>query len=834
MLTYTLLFTDTSATTNYTGLVVTDTYDALLSFVSAAPAPASHNAGARVLTWNLGDVPAGGNKQVILTMQVASEIEAQYALTNTMAWDSAQTTPHTLSKVTAIDVADLHISMSGSEKTYAAGPVAYTIVYSNTGSWNNAPVMLTLDYGPYLNYVSAVGLSPVTGKDNVFMTTLPNDGSNKILTINLTAKAPLPYTLEEITSTVEIASAGAPSQNDDWTVVLRRPIFEFEKMGPPAAAAVNNTMQYTFHLKNTGDYTATNLVITDTWDVGAIFQTSPGWTLDGSNNFATHTVDSLAPGATAVVNPLTVKVTTRKDYYLNEAELSSTQTSIQDTELLIWAHSTALSKTAYPSPAFPTRVVTYTLHYTNTGTGIINAVVVDTLPADFTYQGQSIAHAAGCATGWVFTYNAPYATWRCVAFQEFAAGYFEIWGQVTAAEDTYLVNTAESYGDSIPTRPMDTPLRTLVARPWLRVDKAAAPLHPVAPGDRVTYTLTYENYGTYPAFDVVIKDQLPTQLTFAGCSDGCTHNGGLVTWNMGKVGTATVGTVELYATVKAGTHGKTAVNSNYTIENTTVWQKLTTAETDNGTSVSTVILDPRLTLSKVANPPVAQNINDTVVYTITYQNNGGGTLHNVMLTDTLDIHTGFQTASAGCIHSGEPAGGVVTCQLGTLANGESRQVKIQVAVLTGLTVGQQVDNQAQGDSDETAPTTSNVASFWFQISGKATIEITPQSIVHSQYVNHVTTATLTITNTGALALTWNLSKPTGTTWLDVSPTFGSVPAGDSTQVTLTFYSTNFAAGVYSTTLQITSNDPDHSVVNVPVTFTIKKYMVYLPLVIRGN
>jgi uncharacterized repeat protein (TIGR01451 family) len=331
LLTYTLLFTDTSAT-DYTGLVVTDTYDALLTFVSAVPAPTSHNSGARTLFWDLGSVPTGGNRQVVLTMRVASVIAAHYSLTNTMAWDSTQTIPHTLSTVTQIDVADLHVSMSGSESTYAGGPVVYTVVYSNTGSWNNAPVTLTLDYGPYLTYVSS-SLTPVSG-NNVFVITVPNDGVNKTLTINLTAKAPLPYTLEEIYSSVVLASAGAPSQNDDWTVVLRHPVFEFRKTGPPAAAALNGTMQYTFQLRNTGDYTATNLVITDTWDIGTIFQVSPGWTEDGSGWFAKYTIASLAPGATATVYPLTVKVDTQQDSYLNVAELSSTQTTIHVYTLL--------------------------------------------------------------------------------------------------------------------------------------------------------------------------------------------------------------------------------------------------------------------------------------------------------------------------------------------------------------------------------------------------------------------------------------------------------------------------------------------------------------------
>lgn len=57
-------------------------------------------------------------------------------------------------------------------------------------------------------------------------------------------------------------------------------------------------------------------------------------------------------------------------------------------------------------------------------------------------------------------------------------------------------------------------------------------------------------------------------------------------------------------------------------------------------------------------------------------------------------------------------------------------------------------------------------------------------------------------------------------WLSVSPTSGTTVSGTTDTVDVTFDSTSLAAGVYTGTLCINSNDPDESLVTVPVTLTV--------------
>ncbi|MBN1919731.1 MAG: DUF11 domain-containing protein [Anaerolineae bacterium] len=819
-ITYTLAYSDTSALNNYTGLVMVDTYDSLLTFVSADPAPNSHNSSTRELTWNLGTLTADGSGAIEVIMEVSPVISGRYMLTNTMAFDSDQTSPRTWVKNTPIDVAALHVSMSGPATTYASNPVALTVVYSNTGSASSAPITLTLDYSPYLSYVSAAPLTPVAGTDNVFTTNVPNDGSNQTLTINLNTDAPLPYTLAEIVSSVELASPGAPSQNDAWTMVLDRPVFEFRKSGPSSAPNVGGTILYNFHVKNTGTLAATNLVITDTWDPATSFQSGVDWTSYGT--YATYTIASLAPGDTATINPMNVQVTSASDSYLNQVALLTDQTSVQETQLRIWSPSLEVTKAAYPDPAFPGRVLTYTLTYTNVGGFTIgNAVITDTLPADFSYQGHTV-NGAGCSTGWQFSHAGQIATWKCTQMDNTAAGQLQIWGLVADVEGSVLENMAESDGaPPIPRRPMETPLQTLVARPWLRVDKAGSPTHPVAPGDRITYTLTYENYGTYPAYDVVLKDTLPTQVTFHSCSDGCTFSGGVVTWDIGTVPTDTTGTVELYTSVKTGTGGQTAVNANYTIENTTVWQQLLPSETESGDPVNTTILNPQLTVTKAAAPSVVQAVNDTIVYTLTYQNTGGGFLHDVVIVDALDLYTAFASASTGCTHTGEAAGGTVTCELGDLANGESREVEIRVRVLAGLTAGDTITNQAQGDTAETTPANSNTTTVWYQVSGAGQISVAPTTLNYLVKVGaSAFDVPVTVSNVSQVPLNWSVGENPSVSWLSQAPTNGSLNGGANATVTVTFNPAGLSPQDYTTTL-VFSSGAGGNTVSVPVTLRVR-------------
>jgi len=111
------------------------------------------------------------------------------------------------------------------------------------------------------------------------------------------------------------------------------------------------------------------------------------------------------------------------------------------------------------------------------------------------------------------------------------------------------------------------------------------------------------------------------------------------------------------------------------------------------------------------------------------------------------------------------------------------------------------------------------------------IEVEPTSINVTLETGEETSRTLTIFNTGSADLVWNLD-PTVVSWLNISPTSGTVVPDGSVELTLSFDASGLALGNYATNVVVTSNDPDEPRVEIPVNLLVAK-KIYLPLVLRN-
>jgi uncharacterized repeat protein (TIGR01451 family)/CSLREA domain-containing protein len=105
-----------------------------------------------------------------------------------------------------------------------------------------------------------------------------------------------------------------------------------------------------------------------------------------------------------------------------------------------------------------------------------------------------------------------------------------------------------------------------------------------------------------------------------------------------------------------------------------------------------------LEISK-ADSPDPVTVGDNLTYTITVTNNGPDAAANVVVTDILPSGVTFVSASPGCVH----AAGVVTCNLGTIAVGDSVTITIVVTVTAPGTIS----NTATVTSDTLDPNTAN-------------------------------------------------------------------------------------------------------------------------------
>jgi uncharacterized repeat protein (TIGR01451 family) len=98
------------------------------------------------------------------------------------------------------------------------------------------------------------------------------------------------------------------------------------------------------------------------------------------------------------------------------------------------------------------------------------------------------------------------------------------------------------------------------------------------------------------------------------------------------------------------------------------------------------------------------------------------------------------------------------------------------------------------------------------------ISVTPMSISTSLLPDSMITIPITVSNVGTQLLDWNINS--SALWLSEDPTSGAIPAGGAVSVEVTFDTSGLTAGVYTTTLNVNSNDPETPVLEVPVTLTV--------------
>lgn len=226
-------------------------------------------------------------------------------------------------------------------------------------------------------------------------------------------------------------------------------------------------------------------------------------------------------------------------------------------------------------------------------------------------------------------------------------------------------------------------------------------------------------YGPGPAMNTRIYDTLPPCTTFVGCSDSCTESGGFVRWDFpGRLDNALNETVSFWVTADSCAAGTNVTNtacidsdedtppecSNeaYVTVNgvpmtptitPTVTVTPTRTATPTRTPTSTPVYYPTLVLTKTSDVNPADP-GGTVVYTISYINNGVIAANNVLLTDALSTNLTYVSATGGGTHNGINPGGTVSWNIASIAPGGSGSVSFSAIVNPAAIKGTIIQNQA--------------------------------------------------------------------------------------------------------------------------------------------
>ena len=303
-------------------------------------------------------------------------------------------------------------------------------------------------------------------------------------------------------------------------------------------------------------------------------------------------------------------------------------------------------------------------------------------------------------------------------------------------------------------------------------------------GDLVTYTFAVSNdisigeAGGAPNLTPaagVVTDTLPTGLQFVSSSSGCTASSGTVTCPVSTVGQGLTVTVSFTAQITSGP-GTTIQN---TASVATVGGIPDFNPADN-TDHASLVVNPQadLSLAKTvssANP----STDDAVEYALTVHNAGPNDATGVTIHDSLPAGLDFIDASPGC----DNQNGMVTCDVGAVANGQSVSVTIDARTTSAL-AGTAVGNLATVSGNELDPNSANnQATATITVQPLVDLELTKVASNPTPAAGSTVTYTLTLVNHGpspATGVTITDPLPSGLSFVSANAAQGSCGASGQT------------------------------------------------------
>lgn len=232
---------------------------------------------------------------------------------------------------------------------------------------------------------------------------------------------------------------------------------------------------------------------------------------------------------------------------------------------------------------------------------------------------------------------------------------------------------------------------------------------PVSVGDQFSYAIAVVNRGPDTAGRSGVVDSLPAAVRFVSASAECGGGaGGTVVCEFGRLGAGEERTVTI--TVEAlepGTVTNTVRAFSDARERTpddNIAREQTTIEESEATASKTDLAADRpeptdLAVGQSSSTELA-TVDEPFDYSIEARNEGDAPAGSVQVVDTLPANVRVTSASPEC---GAPAGGTLSCDLGTLAPGASRSVMITVVPAGEGTV----TNAARITSDGNDPNPAN-------------------------------------------------------------------------------------------------------------------------------
>lgn len=610
--------------------------------------------------------------------------------------------------------ADLSLAKTVSMGTTRGGNVTYTIGVTNNGPNPAGNVTVRDELPAGLTFISDVGDGDYDPSTSIWtIGTIANGaGASIVLTARVDAAGPFVNTAEIATSSVfdpnSTPGNGAAGENDQATVAFTPSQIDLE-LDKSIIAGANPTLgdnvSFRVVVSNTGDATATGVVVRDLLPTGLTFvSVNP---TNASYNAATGqwTVGSVAAGT-----PQSIEITARVDaggaltntaeiIAANETDRDSTPGNgvagedDQDSVVVMpqLAELQLAKSTNNPSPNVG-ESFQFTLTLTNASLATATGVTVrDVLPDGLQFidddrpDGEyvpatgvwNVGTIAGAATR---TINLTVSPTR--------PGTFTNRAEITASDlfDPITTNNAADVAVVVPS--IDLSLTKTVDA--TRVDI----------GDTVTFTIIVTNPDpSRPATGVVVQDDLPDGYALVSFEDDDgVYDPGPGRWTIGTIAPGDSQTLRLVArlvSIEDVTNVATIIAGDVFDPNSA----------NNSASAAVGRASADLVVTKTANT-TTPNVGDNVTFTVTVTNNGPDAADGVEVIDVLPAGLQYvsDTPAAGTTYT--PATGIWV--VGMIPNGQSRILTLVATSTTTSAVINDARLRATGTFDPTFRPDQNV------------------------------------------------------------------------------------------------------------------------------
>jgi uncharacterized repeat protein (TIGR01451 family) len=573
-LTYTVTVSN-AGPSDAVGVVFTDTLPAGITYQSfTGPGWSCSLAGAQLRCTSAASLLPNTNARVVIHTLVNPATQ-QGTLSNSVLVRSSTTDPVATNNSAATSTtvrlfADLKISVVDTVDPVAPGTtMAYTIIITNTGPSDAVGVKITdtLPAGvSYLLHVPTADWSCTIAGSDVRCSHPASVPSSTTLQLSIVVGVDLSVS-GVLNNLVRIGAAtfdpvSTNNSDTETTTVVPKADLSLTMIESRDPVIAGTNLTYTLTVANAGPSNAVSPVVTDTLPANLTYQSfggNSGWTctlLSGNRvrcartnlNFNLSSILTLLTrvnsNASGVINNSAIVRSTGTDPSLANNSVTIGTTVIQNADL-------SVTKTDSPDPVAEGQPLTYRVVVKNNGPSDASTVSLnESIPSEVNFisavpvpQGScSGSGPVNCSLGSLVAGKSitvtVSTTTKLVANQPKTILNTAIVNTATTDPNT-VNNTQTIYTQVVPAADLKLNIESLVTQ--------------VMTGSPLTYTLWITNTGPSIAYNVIVTDTLPAELTYKSSTRSPIVTSPKVVWNLGNFGVGQSTSFRLVVTVKSAT-----------------------------------------------------------------------------------------------------------------------------------------------------------------------------------------------------------------------------------------------------------------------------------------